>query len=156
MYLNQVDVPNTSKHWPCTGTNRLKVTLVNYTTNGWRMLCTRTQVWKYETGFKTYCSSVDFRSVEPVRQRDDYKFLCALNFNIDGSDDANIHCFKDSHPCASGATLLENQIILLGDDRLLHVDPFHIIDLDVEDANKPMNLLDPDDDEDDIDIHIDI
>ena len=34
--------------------------------------------------------------------------------------------------------------------------PFHITDSDLEDANEPMNLLDQDDDEDDIDIHIDI
>ena len=57
-----------------------------------------------------------------------------------------IHCFKKGKPCEAGAALLKEQLNVL-DDSTLSKNPFdEITESDMEDANEPFRLLDPDSD----------
>ena len=47
---------------------------------------------------------------------------CALNLPVDGSQDSDIHCFKEGQLCAAGLTSLQSQLSLL--DKSEHPDPF--------------------------------
>ena len=71
---------------------------------------------------------------------------CGLNLPNDGSQDEMIHCFKKGKPCEAGAALLKEQLNVL-DDSTLSKNPFdEITESDMEDANEPFRLLDPDSD----------
>ena len=74
---------------------------------------------------------------------------CGLNLKVDGSEDNLIHCFQNDQPCASGSSILKEQLQLLKDADVLNCNPFEPTDLDIEDANIKDNLIAMDDTEDD-------
>ena len=76
---------------------------------------------------------------------------CTLNIKVDGSEDDNIHCFKESQPCAAGKEMLKTQMQVLQDAED-EANPFSLIsvtDSDVEEAANEVFILDDDDDDDD-------
>ena len=74
---------------------------------------------------------------------------CRLNLKVDGSEDNLIHCFQNDRPCASGSSILKEQLQLLKDEDLLNHNPFEPTDSDIEGANIKDNLIDMDDTEGD-------
>ena len=74
---------------------------------------------------------------------------CGLNLKVDGSEDNLIHCFQNYQPCASGSSILKEQLQLLKDADVLNCNPFEPTDSNIEDANIKDNLIDKDDTEDD-------
>ena len=74
---------------------------------------------------------------------------CGLNLNVDSSEDNLINCFQNDQPCASGSSILKEQLQLLKDEDVLNRNPFEPTDSDIEDANIKDNLIDMDDKEDD-------
>ena len=74
---------------------------------------------------------------------------CGLNLKVDGSEDNLIHCFQNDQPCASGSSILKEQLQLLKDADVLNRNPFEPTDSDIEDVNIKGNLIDMDDTEDD-------
>ena len=78
---------------------------------------------------------------------------CALNLANDRSEDERIHCFKPKESCHAGRQQLKSQLSVL--DERNRDNPFeNITDSDVEDAVDDLNIVDPSDDENDIDIEI--
>lgn len=79
---------------------------------------------------------------------------CALNLNVDGSEDSAIHCFKERQPCQAGAQQLKSQLSVLEEPN--RPNPFlDITDSDIDEANE-MNMPLVDDDLDEIDDEVDI
>ena len=74
---------------------------------------------------------------------------CGLNFKVDGSEDSLIYCFQNDQACASGSSILKEQLQLLKDADVLNRNPFEPTDADIEDANIKDNLIDMNDTEDD-------
>ena len=74
--------------------------------------------------------------------------VCGLNLPTDGSEDHLIYCFKEGTPCAEGAAILQQQLMVRNDGSF-NTNPF-ITESDEEDALEEFHLLDPSDDEDDI------
>ena len=74
---------------------------------------------------------------------------CGLNLKFDSSEDNLIHCFQNFQPCASGSSILKEQLQRLKDADAVKRNPFEPIDSDTEDANIKDNLIDMDDTEDD-------
>ena len=74
---------------------------------------------------------------------------CGLNLKVDGREDNLIHCFQNDQPCASGSSILKEQLQLLKDADVLNRNPFKPTDSDFEDANIKDNLIDMDDTEGD-------
>ena len=72
-----------------------------------------------------------------------------LNLKVDGSEDNLIHCFQNDQPCASGSSILMEQLQLLKVADVLNSNPFKPNDSDIEDANIKDNLIDMDDTKDD-------
>ena len=73
--------------------------------------------------------------------------VCALNLVVDVIEDTLIHCFKEGSPCAAGAELLRQQLMVQG-NLFLMKNPFENTDEDMEE----FLLLDLSDDEDFVDI----
>ena len=76
---------------------------------------------------------------------------CALTSAIDGSDDKDIHCFKDKQPCHAGLEVLAEQIELATgqEENPFQVDPDEITEA------APQELIVDEDKEGDSDIDID-
>ena len=74
---------------------------------------------------------------------------CRLNLKVDVSEDNLIHCFQNDQPCASGSSILKDQLQLLKDADVLNPNPFEPTDSDIEDPNIKDNLTDMDDTEND-------
>ena len=70
--------------------------------------------------------------------------VCALDLAVDGSEDNLIHCFKEGSPCAAGAELLRQQLMVRGDISLTK-NPFENANEDTEE----FLLVDFSEDEDD-------
>lgn len=70
---------------------------------------------------------------------------CGLNLPVDGSEDHLIHCFKEDTPCASGAEILKQQMLVRRDLSLLE-NPFD--ELDKDEDTEDFLLVDHSDDED--------
>ena len=76
---------------------------------------------------------------------------CALTSTIDGSDDKDIHCFKEKQPCHAGLEMLEEQIELpTGQEE----DPFQVHADEITEAARQELIVD-EDEEGDSDIDID-
>ena len=73
--------------------------------------------------------------------------VCGLNLLNNGSEDYLIYCFQEGTPCAEGAAILKQQL-MVRNDLSLNTNPF-ISESDEEDASEEFHLLDPADDEDD-------
>ena len=73
---------------------------------------------------------------------------CALNLNVDGSENSCIHCFKPDQPCAAGYEKLQQQLHVL-QDGTSNANPF-FNESDIEDAAQDINLIDMDNDEDEV------
>ena len=89
-------------------------------------------------------------SVEVIKQS--FK-SCALNINVDGSEDDVIHCFKESQPCATSRERLRSQMELLKeleDETNPFVSSTSVIDSDIEEAGNEIFVLDEDDSEDEL------
>ena len=71
---------------------------------------------------------------------------CALNVNVDGSEDTSIHCFKNVQPCESGYDKLKRQLQSLQDESTDN-NPFACIYSDVEEAAVDFLLVDQDDED---------
>ena len=69
---------------------------------------------------------------------------------MDGSEDENIHCFKNNQPCHSGLELLKQQLDILNEPDL---NPFDVPYNDVSEA-APQFLTVDEDSEEDIDIEV--
>ena len=77
---------------------------------------------------------------------------CALNINVDGSEDDVIHCFKESQPCAAGREMLKSQMEV-SKDLADETNPFLSISVtnsDVEEAGNDFFILDEDDSDDEL------
>ena len=76
---------------------------------------------------------------------------CALTSAIDGSDDKDIHCFKEKQPCHAGLEMLAKQIELATgqEENPFQVDPDKITEA------APLELIVDEDKEGDSDIDID-
>ena len=76
---------------------------------------------------------------------------CALTSSIDGSDDKDIHCFKEKEPCHAGLEMLTEQIELATgqEENPFQVDPDGITEA------APQELMADEDEEGDSDIDID-
>ena len=74
---------------------------------------------------------------------------CALNIKVDGSEDDDIHCFKESQPCAAGKEMLKTQMQVLQDaeDEANPFSSISVTDSDVEEAANEVFILDDDDDD---------
>ena len=71
---------------------------------------------------------------------------CALNINIDGSEDDVIHCFKESQPCEAGKEMLKSQMEV-SRDLEDEANPFLSINVthsDAEQAGNEIFILDDD------------
>lgn len=67
---------------------------------------------------------------------------CALNLNVDGSNDDVIHCFKDGQPCSTGRAMLRTQLDIL---REPETNLLESTDSDVEEAYpSTLELVDSD------------
>ena len=73
------------------------------------------------------------------------KTLIAKSFKS-CSEDSLTHCFQN---CASGSSILKEQLQLLKDADVFNRNPFEPTDSDIGDANVKDNLIDMDDTEDD-------
>ena len=75
---------------------------------------------------------------------------CALNLKNDGSEDGDIHCFKENQPYFAGSQLLQNLTDLLFDNNIdkNHFANLEISESDIEEANASFNLFDEDEEED--------
>ena len=79
--------------------------------------------------------------------------VCGLNLPNDGSEDHLIYSFQEGTPCAEGAAILKQQL-MVRNDLSLNTNPF-ISKSDEEDVLEEFHLLNPSDDEDDfIDIKV--
>jgi len=79
---------------------------------------------------------------------------CGLNLALDGSEDGQIHCFKEGSSCSSGATLMKKATEALEEDQSSD-NPFEIYDCDVNESYESFHVIDEDSDGDsDIDIDI--
>ena len=76
---------------------------------------------------------------------------CALTSATDGSEDKDIHCFKEHQPCHAGLKMLTEQMQLVNEpeDNSFVADPEEIIDA------APFEMVVDDDEEEDSDIEID-
>ena len=76
---------------------------------------------------------------------------CALTSAIDGSDDKDIHCFKEKQPCHAGLEMLAEQIELATgqEENPFQVDPDEIMEA------APQELIVDEDEEGDSGIDID-
>ena len=70
---------------------------------------------------------------------------CGLNLKVGYCEDNLIHCFQNDQPCASGSSILKEQLQLLKDADVLNRNPFEPTDSDIEDANIKDDLIDMDD-----------
>ena len=70
-------------------------------------------------------------------------------FQIDGSNDELISCFKKGKQCESGASLLKDQTLLLNSGEL-DENPFSLTDTDITEAASQFTLIE----EDDVDVDI--
>ena len=69
---------------------------------------------------------------------------CALNLAIDGSEDDQIHCFKEQGACPDGAVKIE-ELLQIIEEEASSFNPFdNISESDVEDASQPFQLVDTD------------
>ena len=68
---------------------------------------------------------------------------CALNINLDGSEDDVIHCFKESQPSAAGREMLKSQMEVSRDleDEANHFLSINVTDSDVEEAGNEIFIL---------------
>ena len=75
---------------------------------------------------------------------------CALNINVDGSEDDVIHCFKESQPCEAGREMLKSQIELSRDleDQANPFLQINVTDSDEEQAGNEIFILDDDESDD--------
>ena len=77
---------------------------------------------------------------------------CALNINVDGSEDDVIHCFKESQPCEAGREMLKSQIEV-SRDLEDEANPFlqiNVTDSDEEQAGNEIFILDNDESDDEL------
>ena len=77
---------------------------------------------------------------------------CALNINVDGSEDDVIHCYKESQPCEPGRELLKSQMEV-SRDLEDEANPFlsiKVTDSDEEQAGNEIFILDNDEGDDEL------
>ena len=77
---------------------------------------------------------------------------CGPNLALDCTEDEQIHCFKETSSCSSGAALLKKATEAQDEDQSLN-NPFEISESDTEDSYENFHIID-EDTEDDIDIEI--
>ena len=79
---------------------------------------------------------------------------CALNIKADGSEDDDIHCFKESQPCAAGKEMLKIQIQVLQDveDEANPFSSISVTELNVEETSNEVFILDDDIEDDFLDV----
>ena len=66
------------------------------------------------------------------------KLLCALTSATDGTEDKEIHCFKEGQPCEAGLNMLKEQIELSNGNE---ANPFILVE-DIDDAAPPETIID--------------
>jgi hypothetical protein len=77
---------------------------------------------------------------------------CALNINVDGSEDYVIHCFKENQPCAAGREMLKSQMEV-SRDLEDETNPFlsiEVTDSDKEEAANEAFIIDDDNSDDEL------
>ena len=90
-----------------------------------------------------------WKELSPDLIRKSFK-ACALTSATDGTEDKEIHCFKEGQPCEAGLNMLKEQIELSNGNE---ANPF-ILDEDIDDAAPPETIID-ENEEGDSDIDID-
>ena len=135
------------------GINHLRIFALNTMTVGskQRVFTMKRQLESYDHHLSDrFCNGswMAWQELSPEVIRDSFK-SCGLLTVLDGSEDADIHCFKEGQPCSSGHEMLAEQMKIMHETE---DDPFIPDDDDVSEA-APLDLLIDDNESDD---HIDI
>ena len=97
------------------------------------------------------CILESWKSIPTESIKQSFK-SCALNINVDGSEDDVIHCFKESQPCEAGREMLKSQIEVSRDleDQANPFLQINVTDSDEEQAGNEIFILDNDESDDEL------